>query len=190
MSHLAARGYRILFVNSIGLGFPSLRIPKVGTRILLKLKSLTRWIRRADSGVWVHTPVVIPLWSIPFLEKLNVALLAAQTRFLLWILGIRKPLFWAGLPTAALLLDHIPHRRSVYYMADNYLAYYDRLTFTRIREHHDRMKRPRASLCGVGLISQAPVTLQGSNFIRLETVWPLDSIVSALHSRSGSYVQI
>ncbi len=139
MRDLASRGHRILFVNSIGVGVPSLTTPRLGYRLWLKIKSLARWLRRSDHGVWVLTPVLLPLWSLPPVRTLNVMLITLQVRLVLTMLGFRRPVFWAGLPTAALLHRHIPHDGTVYYIQDNYLAYYDAMRFDAIPRHHHAM---------------------------------------------------
>ncbi|MBL0174499.1 MAG: glycosyltransferase [Ignavibacteria bacterium] len=160
------RGRKVLFVNSIGIGMPSLSTPRVFTRIAVKFKSLLRWLRR-DEGVWVLTPFVIPLWTVGPVAKLNVFLLALQVRLLLRLLGMQRPLFWAGLPTASLLLDRIPHRGSVYYIQDNYLAYYDRMTFSRVHEHHaDLLARCDRVICAsIGMHADRNVERDGVRYV-------------------------
>ncbi|MDH7515083.1 MAG: glycosyltransferase [Bacteroidota bacterium] len=147
MLRLVGRGYRVLFVNSIGIGVPRLSTPKVPLRLVRKISSLLRFLWKSQ-GVWVFTPLLVPLWSIPFVERLNAALLTFQLRFLLRFLRMRRPVFWAGLPTAATLLDRFPHNGSVYYIQDNYLAYYDRMTFSSVAEHHaSLLERCDAVIC-------------------------------------------
>ncbi len=166
MRRLAARGRRILFVNSIGIGMPSLSTPRVFRRIGLKFRSLARWLRKSE-GIWVLTPIVLPLWSVNFVARFNVLLLTAQVRLLLRVLGIRRPLFWAGLPTAALLLDRIPHSGAVYYIQDNFLAYYDRMSFSDVQEHHDAMFRNAdAVICAsIGMQADLSPERQGVYYV-------------------------
>lgn len=140
MRRLAKDGYGILFVNSIGIGFPNINSPKLARRIGMKLRSLLRWLRK-DEGVWVLTPLVIPLWSIRGITLLNIMLLTAQIRLILLFLGIPRPVFWSGLPTAALLLPSIPHSSTVYFVQDDFLTYFefDRMHFSAVPEHHARL---------------------------------------------------
>jgi glycosyltransferase involved in cell wall biosynthesis len=139
MNRLAARGHRVLFINSIGAGMPSLRTPRLFSRIMLKLKSAARWLRRPSPGVHVLTPVVLPMWNLKWVALLNVALLTVQIRSVMFMTGMRSPVFWSGLSTGAAMLDHIPHSHVVYYIQDNYVAYFDNLLFSRIQIDHDRM---------------------------------------------------
>jgi hypothetical protein len=140
MRELAARGWTVLFINSIGVGLPSSASPRVMTRLLRKLRSMFRFLRK-DDGVWVLTPLLFPMWSFAPIRKLNVFLLVLQIRWAMKRVGMSNTLFWAGLPTAALLLRHIPHSMTVYYVQDNYTAYFDAMNFTRIQQDHDNMLR-------------------------------------------------
>lgn len=152
MRRFAADGTAVLFVNSIGIGMPGADSPHVARRLLRKLRSLARWLRR-DEGVWVLTPLLLPLWSVAPVRRLNLFLLTLQLRHAIKRTGMTRALFWAGIPTAALLLRHVPHDAVVYYVQDNYTAYYDSMTFTRVREDHETLLRAAdAVICAsVGL---------------------------------------
>ncbi|MBR9974377.1 MAG: glycosyltransferase [Bacteroidetes bacterium] len=140
MRQFAADGTAVLFVNSIGIGMPGAGSPHVARRLLRKLRSLARWLRR-DEGVWVLTPLLLPLWSVAPVRRLNLFLLTLQLRHAIKRTGMSRALFWAGIPTAALLLRHVHHDAVVYYVQDNYTAYYDSMSFTRVREDHETLLR-------------------------------------------------
>jgi glycosyltransferase involved in cell wall biosynthesis len=138
MRIIARHGYKILFVNSIGIGMPSLKSPKALTRIFRKFLTMLRWLRKSE-GVWVLTPFVIPLWSIRVLAGLNVFLLALQTRIVTSMLRMRRPVLWTGLPTAGLMMDRIPHGGVVYFVQDYFPAYYETMLFSRVADLHERV---------------------------------------------------
>ncbi len=140
MRVLAGEDRSVLFVNSIGIGLPGSDSPRIAARLWRKLRSLARWLRK-DDGVWVLTPFLIPLWSVSVVRRMNIFLITLQLRFAMKRAGMTRPLFWAGLPTAALFLRSIPHDGCVYYVQDNYTAYYDAMNFTRISEDHDALLR-------------------------------------------------
>jgi glycosyltransferase involved in cell wall biosynthesis len=140
MRVLARDGRSVLFVNSIGIGLPGRASPRIAARLWRKLRSLARWLRR-DDGVWVLTPFLIPLWSVAAVRRLNLFLVTLQVRYAMKRAGMTRALFWAGLPTAALLLHRIPHDGCVYYVQDNFTAYYDAMNFTRVAEDHDTLLR-------------------------------------------------
>ncbi|MBN1446343.1 MAG: glycosyltransferase [Bacteroidetes bacterium] len=142
MRALARRGISVLFVNSIGVGLPGKGSPYILRRLLRKIKSLSYWLRR-DEGVWVLTPLLLPLWSVAVVRRMNVFLITLQIRHAMKRAGMAPGIFWAGLPTAALLLRQVPHRQCVYYVQDDYLSYstFDNQMFMRLHEDHDDMLR-------------------------------------------------
>jgi hypothetical protein len=50
-----ARGNKVLFVNSITMGLPSMANPDFFLKIRRKLKSYARWLRKVPEGLWVMT---------------------------------------------------------------------------------------------------------------------------------------
>ena len=138
MRHLASLGNTVLYVNSIGIGMPGKSAPRKWKRIFRKLRSLARGLRRSEK-IWVLTPFVVPFWSVPVIARLNTVMLVAQLRLIMFFLGMRSPVLWAGLPTAAVMVDRLSFKRCVYYIRDNYTAYYDDMSFTRIEQDHQYM---------------------------------------------------
>jgi glycosyltransferase involved in cell wall biosynthesis len=140
--YLVRQGWTVLFVNSIGVGFPAKGSPYIFRRLRNKLRSLLYWLRR-DEGVWVLTPVLLPLWSVGWIRHMNVFLITLQVRFAMKRAGMSPGVFWAGLPTAGLLRRHIPHRHCVYYVQDDYPSYssFDHQMFMRIHEDHEELLR-------------------------------------------------
>src|SRR5581483_1623069 len=62
MQELARNGNRVLFVNSTGLRTPRLfRDRYAWKRIARKLRSLMVFLRRAEPGLYVLTPVALPI---------------------------------------------------------------------------------------------------------------------------------
>ncbi len=166
MRSLAARGRTVLFINSIGVGMPAAESPRVMKRLLRKLRSMLRFLKK-DEGVWILTPVLLPLWSLGPIRSFNVFLLTMQIRWAMKRAGMSTALFWAGIPTAALLLRHIPHTAAVYYVQDNYPAYYDAMNFTRIQEDHSTMLREAdAVICAsIGLHERISVERGSVHYI-------------------------
>src|SRR6185503_3214169 len=63
MRRLARAGNRVVFVNSISMGLPDMKSPDFLSKIKRKLKSFAKFVRRADDGIIVVTPVVTPFYS-------------------------------------------------------------------------------------------------------------------------------
>jgi glycosyltransferase involved in cell wall biosynthesis len=155
MRYLARQGWTVLFVNSIGVGFPGAGSPYVLKRLYRKLRNVFVYWLRKDDGVWVMTPLLLPLWSIGWIRKMNVFLVTMQVRYAMKRAGMQPGIFWAGLPTAGLLRRHIPHRRCVYYVQDDYPSYssFDRQMFMRIHDDHEEM------LCAADVVICASIGL-------------------------------
>ena len=54
---------KVLFVNSISMGLPSMANPDFFLKIRRKLRSYARWLRKVPEGLWVMTPVNLPLYG-------------------------------------------------------------------------------------------------------------------------------
>ena len=71
---------KVLFVNSISMGLPSMANPDFFLKIKRKLRSYTRWLRKVPEGLWVMTPVNLPLYGSRAGRWLNRILLVMQLR--------------------------------------------------------------------------------------------------------------
>src|SRR3989442_14958056 len=58
-----AKHNRVLFVNSITMGLPSIGNPDFFHKIRRKLGSYLRWLRKAPEGLWVMTPINVPVYG-------------------------------------------------------------------------------------------------------------------------------
>jgi hypothetical protein len=127
MERLAKRGWRVLFVNSIGMRAPSRSHPDFWRRVRRKLKSLARWVRRPDPQAmptfWVASPLALPFFNNPTARAINRFAMRLQIRLAMTRAGIRRPVAWFGLPTAADLLGKLGERLDVLHNSDKYDAY-------------------------------------------------------------------
>jgi glycosyltransferase involved in cell wall biosynthesis len=115
-----ARHNRVLFVNSITMGLPSVSSPDFFAKIRRKLRSYLRWLRKAPEGLWVMTPINLPLYGSPAVRALNRLLLIAQLRFVMLVLHLRNPIVWVAIPTAADVADALGSKLLVYQVSDKY----------------------------------------------------------------------
>lgn len=124
MTHFAKEN-RVLFVNSIGIRMPSLARDKFfWRRVLNKLKSIGRYLKKTGRNLYVFTPVALP----PFrnfekpVERINEILLVIQLGVVTRLLGMKRPILWVTSPTAkniALLLRKNSAKLLVYYCVDS-----------------------------------------------------------------------
>ena len=125
MQELARFGNRVLFVNSTGIRTPRLfRDRYAWKRIVRKLHSFTIFLRRAEPGLYVLTPVALPITRRLryFTLLVNQVLLVLQVRVICALLGMSKPIVWVATPAAckgALALRRSWAKLLVYYCCDN-----------------------------------------------------------------------
>ena len=77
----------VLFVNSISMGLPSMAIPDFFLKIRRKLKSYPRWLRKVPEGLFVMTPLNLPLYGSVG-RWLNRILLRTQVRLAMRLLAM------------------------------------------------------------------------------------------------------
>src|SRR5438105_3757996 len=123
MRLLAGRGHRVLWVNSIGYRTPSLAAKRDLGRILKKLKAAAEPIREAEPNLFVISPLVIPAWSQPAIQKLNARLLRWQVKRAMKKLGFMSPVNWVFNPAAGVLAGSLGEAKIIYYCVDEYTAF-------------------------------------------------------------------
>src|SRR5467141_2706488 len=115
-----ARHNRVLFVNSITMGLPSIGNADIFKKIRRKLRSYLRWLRKVPEGLWVMTPLNVPLYGSPVARTLNRVLLMLQLRLVMLILRMRDPIIWAAIPTAADIVSSLGGKLLAYQVSDKY----------------------------------------------------------------------
>src|SRR5262245_22383477 len=80
MKRLARAGNKVLFVNSISMGLPSLSNPDLFAKIKRKLSSYARYLRRTEDGILVGSPLALPFYSSPAGPKLNQSRILLQRK--------------------------------------------------------------------------------------------------------------
>jgi glycosyltransferase involved in cell wall biosynthesis len=113
---------KVLFVNSISMGLPSMANPDFFLKIRRKLKSYLRWLRKVPEGLWVMTPVNLPFYGSRIGRWLNRILLVAQLRVAMLLLGISRPILWVAIPTAAEMAGRLGEKLLLYQVSDKYDA--------------------------------------------------------------------
>ncbi|MEW6730037.1 MAG: glycosyltransferase [Acidobacteriota bacterium] len=117
-----ARHNRVMFINSISMGLPSVRSRDFFTKIRRKLKSYLKFVRRSPEGIWVVTPIVAPFYSSRSARWLNKWLLILQLRLLMLLLGMRTPVLWIAIPTAKDVIGKLAESLLIYQVSDKYDA--------------------------------------------------------------------
>lgn len=116
-------GYKVLWINPLGTRFPSIKKKNFSNRILRKLKSIFKFLNKAEDNLYVYTPVLLPVFKTGFYFNLNKILFLVQMSFITAVLGIKKPVLFFSTPLYAFALSLISYSKSIYYYSDYYTAY-------------------------------------------------------------------
>jgi len=122
MRRFARAGNRVIFVNSISMGLPSLTNKDLLPRIVRKLRSYARLARPTPEGVTVVSPAVIPFFGSRAARSVNRKLLALQIGRLARRGGLTRPILWIAIPTAADMIGQFDEQLVIYQVSDKYDA--------------------------------------------------------------------
>jgi len=119
MSRLA-RENRVLFVESLGLRQPQLAGRDI-KRIARRLRRGLAAPRPVD-GLHVLSPLVLPFHRHRLARELNRRLLPALVRRATRRLGLERPILWAYVPQAEILIDALNPELVIYHCVDDIAA--------------------------------------------------------------------
>jgi glycosyltransferase involved in cell wall biosynthesis len=134
MSRLGAEN-RVLFVESLGLRRPQL----AGKDLARVWRRLRRGLAppRSIDGLHVLSPLVLPFHRYGAVRALNGRLLPALVRRAARRLGLRRPILWAYVPQAEVLLDALEPELVVYHCVDD-IAAHERIDTASFRVAEER----------------------------------------------------
>ncbi len=118
---LAARGHRVLFVESTGLRAPALGRGRDVSRIAARLRRFAGGVRREAERLDVLAPLALPGGGPGVFRRASLRALAVQVRRAAADQGAR-PVLWSFLPTGVALADPLDARLVVYHCVDHYAA--------------------------------------------------------------------
>jgi glycosyltransferase involved in cell wall biosynthesis len=141
-----ARRNKVLFVNSISMGLPSMANPDFFLKIRRKLRSYARWLRKVPEGLWVMTPVNVPFYGSRMGRWLNRVLLVAQLRMAMLLLRISRPILWVAIPTAAEMAGRLGEKLLLYQVSDKYDTNEDSALSAQVIREYDRQLKDAADV--------------------------------------------
>jgi glycosyltransferase involved in cell wall biosynthesis len=119
----AARGHRVLFVESTGLRRPALlRSGADRRRVLARARGFLRGVREAAPNLHVLAPVALPADLGGLARTLSDRFVAGRVAAAARGLGFARPVVWALLPTALPTARRLAGRCLVYHCVDHYAA--------------------------------------------------------------------
>jgi glycosyltransferase involved in cell wall biosynthesis len=114
----AQRGYRILYVESLGLRRPTFNGRDVA-RIYGRLRKGIRGLTKVRENIWVYSPLVIPAHGDFRVRSLNNAILTIQIRSYMDRLDFRKPMNWTYNPLSIELKGRFNESMLTYHCVDD-----------------------------------------------------------------------
>lgn len=115
------------------------------SRIVRKLKSFARAVRRESPALTTLSPIFLPWQGTKFVDQLNNNGVWLQVSTLLKLLGTRPDLLWIENPRASDALDWFPNVPSVYHVSD---AFWE-CPYTRDKSALRRRDEELTKRCGV-----------------------------------------
>ncbi|MEX2113971.1 MAG: glycosyltransferase [Pirellulales bacterium] len=118
---LAERGFRVLYVESLGL-----RRPTAGRRDLARigrrLRRAMRPVRQVQDNLWVASPLALPWHDNAWAREVNDRWLSAWLRSLCRRLHFARPIVWTYNPLVLPLADALARSLLVYHCVDDLSA--------------------------------------------------------------------
>lgn len=96
---------KVLYINSLPVGGISTGAGSA-KKILNKLRSIIKYMRRVKRNLWIFTPLFIPFRGSKMLASANQALLRLQLKAIMRMTGMRRPLIWVTNPYGYLYAEN------------------------------------------------------------------------------------
>jgi glycosyltransferase involved in cell wall biosynthesis len=122
MRRFARAGNKVIFLNSISMGLPSLGHKDIVPRITRKLRSYAKLARETDDGITVVSPASLPFFGSNAARAINRRLLQAQIKRLTGNRDFSQPILWIAIPTAAEMIGCFDESLVIYHISDKYDA--------------------------------------------------------------------
>ena len=106
---LSRLGYKVLYVDSLGLRSPSINKSDI-SRLFRRLLKGLRFPRKINDNLWVWSPIVIPFQKYHIVRVFNKLVLRFFSNFFMYLLGFKKPILWSYNP---MTLDVFSVKRNV-----------------------------------------------------------------------------
>lgn len=113
------RNNRVLYINPFSSDLLGITTTSgLIRRITRKLKSLSKFIRRPHKGLYVLSPVFLPIQGKRLIDVFNNFLLRLQIKIVCWLLRMSKPILWVENLRAADTLEWFDPVIVLYHVSD------------------------------------------------------------------------
>jgi glycosyltransferase involved in cell wall biosynthesis len=114
---LAKRGYRVFYLDSLGLRRPSASAQDL-KRIFKRFIKTIKGPRNVQENIWVWSPFVVPFQKSAAVRRLNRFLLSQMLKFYVAKIGLRREILWTYNPMTVHLLNLNGFDMIVYHCVD------------------------------------------------------------------------
>ncbi len=121
---ILARENRVLWVNSLGNRTPRLT-RRDARRVVAKLRAAAGGLRRVAPDLHVLAPLYVPAYGSSAVRATNRLLVRFQVLRAMRQLGMRRPISWSFLPSAAPVAGTLGEVLVVYHVVDEFAAFAD-----------------------------------------------------------------
>jgi glycosyltransferase involved in cell wall biosynthesis len=118
---LAGHGFRVVYVESLGLRRPT-SDRRDFARIVRRVGRAVRGLRRVDANIWLLSPLVLPLHGNASVRLVNTLILSTVIKKSLRSLDFSRFICWTYNPLTTSLLDHLDPECTVYHCVDDLSA--------------------------------------------------------------------
>jgi glycosyltransferase involved in cell wall biosynthesis len=123
LMRLLARENRVLWVNALGIRTPGANANDA-QRIVKKLRDVARGITEPEPNIHVLAPLYVPAaYGSEAMRALNRAFVRQQVLYAMRRLGMRRPITWAFLPSAAWVAGTLDEELVLYHVVDEFSAF-------------------------------------------------------------------
>jgi len=121
--HLEKMGYRVLYIETVGIRAPKLHSGRDLGRLWRRLKLGLKGPRKVENRIWVLAPLLIPIkhhW--PLIRWLNKKLLTLFIQLFMKKNTFSEPIIWTYHPFMLGAIQGISHSKVVYHCVDDLSA--------------------------------------------------------------------
>jgi hypothetical protein len=124
LMRLLARENRVLWVNSLGNRAPTASA-RDAQRVVKKLRDAARGLTEPEPNIHVLAPLYLPAYGSEAVRALNRVFVRRQVLAAMRRLGMRRPISWSFLPSAAPVAGHLGEDLVIYHVVDEFSAFSD-----------------------------------------------------------------
>lgn len=137
---ILARHNKVVWLNSIGVRQPNFASGRDLSRVARKLKSFAEGPVHIADGLWVFSPLILPLSHADWATEVNSLILKRTIGFLRRRLKIDRFQLWTFLPNVARHVGQLGESLVVYYCTDEF-SQFSYLDGARLRAQEEELCR-------------------------------------------------